>query len=222
MGSRAVVIVCRDEAAARRRFGVAGEGSRHLLHAHRPAVLRRAERWKRSSWTASRAAVDAPDFWDELRDRLVLPRLRADALVGQGAGAAAPAVRRRRRGGRASLCEAVLRLWQRAGRAAARRSALLANAYAARLAGGRSSIVAAYRRYCWPVDSIDDLKLAPFHLLATEGAVHVDQAITSGTWRRWRDLRAADAALLSATPYRVVDVTDPTREPKRHRAGGRS
>ena len=26
MGSRAVVIVCRDEAAARRRFGVAGEG----------------------------------------------------------------------------------------------------------------------------------------------------------------------------------------------------
>jgi protein phosphatase len=26
MGSRAVVIVCRDEDAARRRFGVAGEG----------------------------------------------------------------------------------------------------------------------------------------------------------------------------------------------------
>ena len=29
--------------------------------------------------------------------------------------------------------------------------------------------VAAYRQYCWPVESLDDLKLAPFHLLATEG-----------------------------------------------------
>ncbi len=27
--------------------------------------------------------------------------------------------------------------------------------------------IAAYRRYCWPVTSIDDLRLAPFHLLAS-------------------------------------------------------
>ena len=33
----------------------------------------------------------------------------------------------------------------------------------------------ACRRYCWPVDSLDDLKLAPFHLLATVGAVHADK-----------------------------------------------
>ncbi len=32
--------------------------------------------------------------------------------------------------------------------------------------------VAAYRRYCWPVDSVDDLKLAPFQVLAGEGSVH--------------------------------------------------
>lgn len=29
-----------------------------------------------------------------------------------------------------------------------------------------------YRRYCWPVASVDDLRLASFHLLATEGAAH--------------------------------------------------
>ena len=29
----------------------------------------------------------------------------------------------------------------------------------------------AYARYCWPVASLDDVKLAPFHLLASEGAV---------------------------------------------------
>jgi len=32
--------------------------------------------------------------------------------------------------------------------------------------------VAAYRRYCWPVGSVDDLRLAPFGVLAGEGAVH--------------------------------------------------
>ena len=41
MGSRAVVIVCRDDDAARERFGVAGGESGHRLHPHRPAVLRR-------------------------------------------------------------------------------------------------------------------------------------------------------------------------------------
>ena len=34
----------------------------------------------------------------------------------------------------------------------------------------------AYRRYCWPVTSLDDFKLAPFHVLATEGRVHDDGA----------------------------------------------
>ncbi len=35
--------------------------------------------------------------------------------------------------------------------------------------------VNAYRQYCWKVESLDDMKLAPFHLLATEGKVHTDQ-----------------------------------------------
>jgi protein phosphatase len=65
----------------------------------------------------------------------------------------------------------------------------------------------AYRRYCWAVDSVDDLKLAPFHLLASEGHVHV------GETHRWHmDLLAAvcnaDPRLLLATPHRLVDVTD--------------
>jgi len=41
--------------------------------------------------------------------------------------------------------------------------------------------VEAYRKYCWPVNSIDDLKLAPFHILATEGKVHRIRIIY-GTW----------------------------------------
>ena len=29
--------------------------------------------------------------------------------------------------------------------------------------------IEAYRRYCWPVGELGDYKLAPFHLLASEG-----------------------------------------------------
>jgi protein phosphatase len=34
---------------------------------------------------------------------------------------------------------------------------------------------AAYRHYCWPVQSLADVKLAPFHLMASEGRVHADK-----------------------------------------------
>jgi hypothetical protein len=67
--------------------------------------------------------------------------------------------------------------------------------------------IAAYRRYCWPVSSLDDLKLAPFHLLASEGKVHTDR---DHVWHIETLARVcrADPDLLLATPYLVADVTD--------------
>ncbi|MGL4420374.1 MAG: polynucleotide kinase-phosphatase, partial [Gemmataceae bacterium] len=69
--------------------------------------------------------------------------------------------------------------------------------------------VAAYRQYCWPVNSLTGLKLAPFHLLASEGAVHVEN---SHVWHM--DTLAAvcfsDPDLLMPTKYKVVDVTEAT------------
>lgn len=38
-----------------------------------------------------------------------------------------------------------------------------------------NSYINAYRQYCWDVKNIEDLKLAPFHILATEGEVHIDK-----------------------------------------------
>ena len=75
-------------------------------------------------------------------------------------------------------------------------------------ADSASRFVTAYRHYCWPVDSLDDLELAPFHLLATEGAVHTPRD------PRWHldqlaALCARDPGLLLATAYKLVDVTDP-------------
>ena len=65
----------------------------------------------------------------------------------------------------------------------------------------------AYRRYCWPVDSVAYLRLAPFHLLASEGAVHHDR---DHLWHleMARRLAAGTDGLLLATEARVVDLTD--------------
>jgi hypothetical protein len=71
-----------------------------------------------------------------------------------------------------------------------------------------SRYVDAYRRYCWPVTSLSDLKLAPFHVLATEGKAHVER---DHVWHMDTLARVCrhDDELLLATLYRLVDVTDP-------------
>ena len=70
----------------------------------------------------------------------------------------------------------------------------------------------AWRRYCWPVMSVADLRLAPFHVLATEGALHTAKD------HRWHldqigSLCAADESrVLFSTAHRVVDLSDESSE----------
>jgi len=70
---------------------------------------------------------------------------------------------------------------------------------------------AAYRHYCWPVKSLADVKLAPFHIMASEGRVHVDK---DHLWHMERiaSLCEHDPELLVATPHRRVDLTDVASE----------
>ena len=71
--------------------------------------------------------------------------------------------------------------------------------------------VDAYSRYSWPVSSVHDLRLAPFHVLATEGAVHTDK---DHAWHM-RTLAAvtdAGSPVLFTTRHRVVNVTDRASE----------
>jgi PNKP (polynucleotide 5'-kinase/3'-phosphatase) family adenylyltransferase-like protein len=67
--------------------------------------------------------------------------------------------------------------------------------------------VHSYRHYCWPVRSVSDLKLAPFHLLATEGQVHMQR---DHAWHmeELAEVWKASDGHLRAIPYRLVDVTD--------------
>jgi protein phosphatase len=65
-----------------------------------------------------------------------------------------------------------------------------------------------YLRYRWPVASLDDYRIAPFHLLATEGAVHMDKD------HLWHMAEVAPLAepgdqLMVATAHHLVDLADP-------------
>src|SRR5262249_34272623 len=63
----------------------------------------------------------------------------------------------------------------------------------------------AYGRYCWPVGGVDDLQLAPFHVLATEGHIHTDRP---HDWHleQIAAIVAGGAPVLAPTPHRVLDV----------------
>ena len=65
--------------------------------------------------------------------------------------------------------------------------------------------VDAYRRYCWPVVGMEDLKLAPFHLMASEGAVHHDK---DHLWHMEKlgGICEADRGILQKTVCKIVDT----------------
>src|SRR6185437_1245413 len=85
-------------------------------------------------------------------------------------------------------------------------SALLGRA-SARLANA-DAFTAAYQRYCWPVDGLDGVRIAPFAVLASQGAAH------SARPHAWHlavasRLAAADPALFAPTRHVMADTGDP-------------
>jgi protein phosphatase len=106
---------------------------------------------------------------------------------------------------RAALPEAVRLLGEAAARGvdvtalAGRTTARAANA---------GAFTAAYRHYCWPVDGLDGVRLAPFQVLATEGAVYQER---DHGWHLGLADRLAHAApgLVIETRRLRVDTTDP-------------
>jgi protein phosphatase len=204
MGSRAVVIVCRNEEAARRRFGIVNEGI-GICYTRTGRRFFNDANLESEFIARIQAALGSSQFWQELNtdwvclDCELMPwSAKAQELLKRqyaSTGAAA----------RAAVSEAIQSL---TAAATHNQEAMpLLERYRQRM-GMVHDYVESYRRYCWPVNSLRDLKLAPFHLLATEGAVHTDK---DHEWhmRVLARVCEADPELLLATPYLLVDVTDP-------------
>ena len=199
MGSRAVVVACRTPDAARDWFGAPRAGIVYTRTGRRffadtgmeEALLRRVN-----------LALAAAGLWDELGDWAaldceILPwSLKADELVrDQYAAVSAAAV--------AGLAAAGAAL--EAALAAGVDVAGLRERTQQRLAAAEA-FASAYRPYVWPVSSLDDVRLAPFQVLAGSAGTCFGR---DHSWHMQAAGRLAGAdRLITATRHLVVDLDD--------------
>ncbi len=207
MGSRIIVIVCRDEDVARTRFGVANEGI-GICYTRTGRRFFDASNLETELLISLRSALDAADFWEQFHtdwaclDCELMPwSVKAQNLLLQQYAAVGAA-------SRVALGEAVT-LLEKARQRGQDTTALL-DTYRRRQTLA-AQYVEAYRLYCWPVSSLADLKLAPFHLLATQGATYFER---DHAWHMnmLAQICRANNQLLLATPYLTVDVNDPASQ----------
>ena len=204
MGSRAVVVVCRDPETAKRRFGVVDDTlgvcyTRTGRNFFNDAAIE-AELLKQV-----KIAVDSVGYWKTLNtdwicfDCELMPwSVKAQQLLQQQYAPVGTSAR-------IALGEAMTSLEAAAERGIEVNSVL--DNYRQR-AAAVDAYVNAYQQYCWHVQSVSDLKLAPFHLLATEGAVYFNKNHLWQMEMLTELCQNSEDNLLFATPYGRVDLTD--------------
>ena len=203
MGSRAVVVVTRDRDVARERFGTIGDETGAIYTRTGRAFFPDIET-SEAILDRVRRSMDATGFWDEhetswaVLDTEIMPwSAKAQALiesqyapVGLAAALSYDALiesleRASERG--LDVFELTERARDHAGRTAAYREA--------------------YGRYCWSVESLDDYRIAVFHVLATEGRLHMDR---DHVWHMEQGARLASTKepVLMATSHRTVPLEE--------------
>lgn len=203
MGSRAVAIVCRDETVAPRRFRIESE-SGGVIYTRTGRPFFNDPSWEPEMLDRLRTAATDAELWDELEsdwialDCELLPwsAKASDLLRTQYAAVGAA--------GRAATARAAEVLTAAVERGVDVASLATRNEARVEQVAG---FVDAYRRYCWPVDGVDDLRVAPFVVLAGEGKVHAGR---DHLWHMGVAARLAHHSeqVVVPTRHRVVDVTD--------------
>ena len=186
MGSRAVIVLCRGGETARSRFGI-DDGSRGIVYSRTGRHFFEAADESREGELLARlcGVLNETNFWDDFStdwvclDTELMPwSAKARKLLSDQYAATGEA-------GRLGLSDAVAALEAANARGAepfdVQESTSgqnvdlkgLLEKYKAR-GEALARYTEAYRRYCWPSPSLDDLRVAPFHVLATEGRVWKD------------------------------------------------
>lgn len=207
MGSRAVVVLCRDEDVAGRRFGIRGDG-RGVIYTRTGRRFFSDARTEEALLAKLDAAMQSSGLWEELASDWIA----LDAELLPWSAKAGDLLRLQYAPTGAAGSNALRASSDWAAQAAARGIDLGSlPATLAQRADGIDHYIAEYRRYCWPVNGVDDLRLAPFHVLAFEGAATLQNG------HRWHldlidRLCAADPGLFRTTQRRYVDLADPASE----------
>jgi protein phosphatase len=212
MGSRVVLILSRDEDVVRRRFGIHGEGI-GVCYTRTGRRFFDNSQLEEALLRTVQEAVSRAGLWDELQtewlclDCELMPwSLKAQELLRKQYAAVGVAAD-------VSLDKAVnfLKLAEDRGvdlYGEGHAESLLARFVARQHAA--ADFRQAYRRYCWQVESLSDLRIAPFHIMAGEQAVYTGR---DHVWHMETIGRLCDAAesnVLKKTPWRLVDLQNGT------------
>ena len=204
MGSRAIVVLGQNAEVIERRFGITGEGigtcytrTGRRFFEDRDLETQFLER-VRSAFADAGLWEELGTDWAVLDCELMPWSVKAQELLRVQYAAVGAAARTSLSGAKALLEQTAARGIDVGGTMQSVEERLhLAELYSD-----------AYGRYCWPVTSLADIQLAPFHLLASEGQVHTDR---DHSWHMniATRLSQADPALFKATQHMVVDLTAP-------------
>lgn len=205
MGSRALALVCRDAETAARRFGVEDGHTGHVWSRSGRAFF---DEDQRRTVVAAISDGASRGLFDELRtdwlllDMEIMPwNTKATDLIERQF---APTGRAAQMGGRLAL-HALSRF---ASRGVADVSALQERLSRRLENAGRFDAV--WRGYCWDAPDLSALRIAPFHVLASEGRVHHD--VRHDEHLRWIEMLAGSgmSGMLVGTPHLRVDLSDET------------
>jgi len=221
MGSRAVVILAKKEEAITKHFGIVGEGpgiiytrtGRKFFHdpkIEQDLIQRFGEAIERSGfWSQFQTEWACFDCelmpWSEKAQELL--RSQYAAVGASGIASLSNVLENLKRTSARSDLETGFELPTESQAKEFSPKVLLEKCQSK-----LNSIVLyrdAWRRYCWQVRDLNDLKLAPFHLLAVEGRVFADQ---DHEWHMntLKEICRQDEGVLLPTKYLTVDLTDET------------
>ncbi|MCL2662758.1 MAG: polynucleotide kinase-phosphatase [Oscillospiraceae bacterium] len=217
MGSRAVVVLCRNAEVAAQRFKVS-DGSFGIIYTRTGRHFFDGNETENAILSRLETVLTASGFWEDFNtdwvclDAELMPwSAKAQKLL---TDQYAPTGRAGRSGLTAAVGaieNAIATLGDKAINAEnqSRQTVnlqALQNHYQTRF-DALYLYTDAYRKYCWDVQSLDDLKLAPFHILATEGRVWSDE---NHVWHMESIAKymTSNDSIFMATDYIIVDLLD--------------
>jgi protein phosphatase len=203
MGSRAIVVVCRDSETAAKRFHV-DDGAIGICYTRTGRPFFSDRQWSTEFIDRVNQAITKANLWEELKsDWLVLDAelmpwsAKAQNLIEHQYAPVAVAAE-------VSLGNAIELLNQASDRLP---EALNVETDLRDRLHLAQQYRQTYQNYCWTVNSLSDYKLAPFHILAHERSHNLNRD------HQWHmelieKLANADPGLFQATKYEVVALND--------------
>lgn len=202
MGSRAIVVICKTKDVAKKRFGVL-ENEIGVCYTRTGRRFFNEDKTEEEFLLRLKNAVDKSNLWNELNtdwlclDCEIMPwSAKAQQLLKEQYAPVGLA-------SQTALKEVISSLEKVKNKSDEIKEIIDYNQKRLELA---EKYCSAYQQYCWEVNSLDDIKLAPFHILASQNKVNVDQ---NYQWHmdNIKKISEQDDIIIS-TNYKIIKLND--------------